>query len=329
MLTGPTQSDYFGDSFRGFPTPNESSLRTGLTPGGGGSMFPAASPSTQAFLNLASGGVTPSTADFQQSALRAAAVVASQTKFPTTTAPTSQPEAVTSGMERPSFSQPPAQPPQQARPQDMFGQHDVSTAANDLLSFATQNGPRNGQQPFAITSQPPPPTTNGVHMPVQPVNHDQSRRNTKGSINSVSISGSADTGDFSDSEGEQKTATRSRANTKKGGNAKQSAGSRRKAEETPKGGNKKSKANNGTARSVTAEEEDSDEGTSPKAPDTHADGRKMTDEEKRKNFLERNRYVILGIYNFAWLKMFQGCCAQMSPAQEAVAGQPPAKGRTV
>lgn len=292
MLTGPTQNDYFSESFRGFPTPNESSLRTGLTPGGGGSMFPAPSPNTQAFLNLASGGVTPSTADFQQSALRAAAA-ASQAKFTTTSAPTSQPEAVTSGMERPSaFSQAPAQPSQPARPQDMFGQHDVSTAANDLLSFSQQNGPRNGQQPFAISTQPSPPTTNGAHMPVQPVTHDQSRRNTKGSINSVSISGSAETGDFSESEGEQKTATRSRANTKKGTNTKQATGSRRKAEETVKGGNKKSKANNGAARSVTAEEEDSEDDNS-KAPDTHADGRKMTDEEKRKNFLERNRVAAL------------------------------------
>src|SRR6185436_4720757 len=76
MLTGPTaQSDYFDPHFRGsFPTPNESSMRTGLTPGGGGSMFPAPSPNSQALFNqLQSGGATPSTLDFHRTALSAAA----------------------------------------------------------------------------------------------------------------------------------------------------------------------------------------------------------------------------------------------------------------
>ena len=303
MLSGPAgQTDYFSESFRGFPTPNESSLRTGLTPGGGGSMFPAPSPNTAAALfNLQSGGVTPSTADFQQSAIRAAEE-ARRTKPPVTSAPTSQPEPTTSTMDRPStFAQAPPQPQQQqpqARPaQDMFGQHDVSTAANDLLSFATQsqqNGPRNGQQPFAMSNQAQPPTTNGGHMPVQPVTHDQSRRNTKSSINSINMSiGSADTGDFSDSDNEQnKTASRARGNTKKGGNTKQAAGSRRKAEDTTKGGNKKNKGNNGVARSVTAEEEeDSDDGS--QKGENGEGSKKMTDEEKRKNFLERNRVAAL------------------------------------
>jgi ATF/CREB family transcription factor len=36
---------------------------------------------------------------------------------------------------------------------------------------------------------------------------------------------------------------------------------------------------------------DSDDDMDIKDEDTHKDGRKMTDEEKRKNFLERNRYV--------------------------------------
>ncbi|KAK4982614.1 hypothetical protein LTR28_002672, partial [Elasticomyces elasticus] len=69
MLTGPTgASDYFSSDhhFPGsFPTPNESSLRTGLTPGGGGSMFPAPSPNSQALFNaMQSSGATPGTLDF-------------------------------------------------------------------------------------------------------------------------------------------------------------------------------------------------------------------------------------------------------------------------
>lgn len=63
MLSGP---NYFDDNFRAsFPTPNESSLRSGLTPGGGGSMFSAPSPSSQAIFNtIQSGGATPGTLEF-------------------------------------------------------------------------------------------------------------------------------------------------------------------------------------------------------------------------------------------------------------------------
>ena len=270
-------------------------------------MFPAPSPNTQAFLNnLQSGGVTPSTADFQQSALRAAAQ-ASSTKLPATSAPTSQPEAAPSAMERPNQFAQPTQQSQQAparQAQDMFGGHDVSTAANDLLSFANQPGTRNGQQPFAISSQAQPASTNGAHMPVQPISHDQGRRNTKGSLNSISV-GSVDTADFSDSDNEQKNAgSRARGGTKKGANnTKQSTGSRRKAEETSKGGNKKSKGNNGVARSVTAEEEDSEEEGSTKMENGEGN-KKMTDEEKRKNFLERNRYVSFSASSLFLLSCF-------------------------
>ncbi|KAF2704726.1 hypothetical protein K504DRAFT_515992 [Pleomassaria siparia CBS 279.74] len=290
MLTGPTsQTDYFSESFRGFPTPNESSLRTGLTPGGGGSMFPAPSPNTQAIFNLQSGGVTPSTADFHQSALRAAAQ-ANQTKLPTSAAPTSQPEIAQIEMRQ---NYPQAQPPAQRGQNDHYANHDVSNAANDLLSFATQNGnsrSNGGRMDFSMPNQPQQ-LTNVAHMPVQPVNQENGRRNTKGSINSMP--GSADTGDFSDSgRSEQKTTTRSRG--KKGAaNGKQTGGTKRKANDAPKGNNQKTKANNGTAMSVGDEEEfDSDDESNMKV---EADGttRKMTDEEKRKNFLERNRVAAL------------------------------------
>lgn len=281
MLTGPTnQADYFSESFRGFPTPNESSLRTGLTPGGGGSMFPAPSPNTQAIFNLQSTGVTPGTAEFQQSALRAAAQAqANQTKAAGTSGPTSQPDNTTAGMDRANNF--PLQQPQQRRAQnDPYANHDVSNAANDLLSFATQNGgARNGQQPYSM-----PPQQQGMHaghMPVQPVGHDNSRRNTKGSINSMG--GSADNGDFSESGHSDEARTNTRARGKKGAaNQKQAAGTKRKADE-PKGNSRK--------KSVAASlgDEDEDMGSDDDMKNDEINGRKMTDEEKRKNFLERNR----------------------------------------
>ncbi|KAL6705060.1 Transcription factor [Coniothyrium glycines] len=288
MLSGPTgQTDYFSESFRGFPTPNESSLRTGLTPGGGGSMFPAPSPNTQAIFNLQSAGVTPGTGDFQQAAMRAAAQQnANSHKAHTSAAPTSQPEAATAGMDRQNNYQ---QGQQQQRTQnDPYANHDVSSAANDLLSFASQNGgARNNQPPF--TMAPQQQSMNAGHMPVQPVNTNQHRRDTKGSINSIQ---SADTGDFSESgQSEQnKSATRSRA--KKGAvNGKQTAGAKRKADDAPKGGRKKS-----TAASIADDmmmDDDSDDDQNIKEEEYDSKGKKMTDEEKRKNFLERNRVAAL------------------------------------
>ncbi|KAH7383886.1 Aft1 HRA domain-containing protein [Pyrenochaeta sp. MPI-SDFR-AT-0127] len=279
MLSGPTgQTDYFSESFRGFPTPNESSLRTGLTPGGGGSMFPAPSPNTQAIFNLQSAGVTPGTADFQQSALRAAAQ-ANHSK-PTTSAPTSQPEAVVAGMDRQNNFQ---QQQQQRTQNDPYANHDVSSAANDLLSFASQNGgARNGQPAFSMPPQQQ--SMNAGHMPVQPVNPNHARRDTKGSINSIQ---SAETGDFSESGQSEQTKTATRSRAKKGAaNGKQAAGTKRKADDAPKGGRKKSNA----APSIGDEmEDDSDDENNIKEEEYDSKGRKMTDEEKRKNFLERNR----------------------------------------
>lgn len=286
MLSGPaTQTDYFSESFRGFPTPNESSLRTGLTPGGGGSMFPAPSPNTQALFNLQSGIATPSTADFQQSALRAAAQ-ANQSKYPPTSAPAlhSQPEATTSMSQPAGF--PTSHPGQSARGQaDSYNHNDVSNAANDLLSFATQTSSTRNGMPYAMPSQAAQSNNMG-HMPVQPVGADRSRRNTKGSINSMnSLAGSADTADFSESgQSEQKTTTRSRTRkTTANGNTK--SGAKRKADETK--ANSRKKANTGA--SLNGMEDDSEEETSPKPEDN----KKMTDEEKRKNFLERNRVAAL------------------------------------
>ena len=247
-------------------------------------MFPAPSPNTQAIFNLQSAGVTPGTGDFQQAAMRAAAQ-ANQNK--TTAAPTSQPDTATAGMDRQNYQQ--AQQQQQRSQNDPYANHDVSSAANDLLSFASQNGggARSNQPPFSMAPNKMAPNNQSVnagHMPVQPVGADHNRRNTKGSINSMA---SADTGDFSESGGsEQNKGSRTRG--KKGAaNGKQTAGTKRKADDAPKGGRKK-----GTAISMD-DEDDSEDEQNLKEEEFDSKGRKMTDEEKRKNFLERNRYVFL------------------------------------
>lgn len=306
MLSGP--ADYFSE-IRGFPTPNESSLRTGLTPGGGGSMFPAPSPNTQAIFNLQSAGVTPGTGDFQQAALRAAAHhQANHNKSLTTSAPTSQPDAAAAGMDRQNNYQP-AQPQHQRSQNDPYANHDVSSAANDLLSFASQNGgARNNQAPFSMAPQQP--SMNAGHMPVQPANPNQHRRDTKGSINSIQ---SHETGDFSESgQSDQNKATRSRA--KKGGaNGKQNTGSKRKADDVPKGGRKKSTAAPSIGDEMMDDDSD-DENNMIKEEEYDSKGKKMTDEEKRKNFLERNRYA----------RLSQRCLILANPKQSRRAQVPTA-----
>jgi ATF/CREB family transcription factor len=189
--------------------------------------------------------------------------------------------------------QPPVTQPQRPH-KDPYAE--VSIAANDLLSFAQQSGTsRAGAQTFAIPPQPTQVSKATHHMPVQPVEQvNGGRRNTKGSINS--LPGSIDPGDFSESgQSEQKTNTRSRSKKGAATNGKQNAGSKRKADE-PKANNRK-KVGNGTSGmgsmggSMGSMDDDSEEDTSPKPED----GKKMTDEEKRKNFLERNRSAVFSL----------------------------------
>lgn len=247
MLEGPAGGgDYFGNISRGFPTPNESSLRTGLTPGGGGSMFPAPSPNSQALFNsLQSGGATPGTLDFHRTALNAAV----RNKYPNTSNPQEQ-SAQNGAMDAP---------------------HDAADAANGLFMLSK------GGQANQFAQQ-----TGGQQM------QTRSQGGQRGS------NASADTGD--DQEDDSKPATRG----KKGAKA-QPANGRRKSEATPKSSNKRQKGNSGAANVDPALDPDAnDEDDESEGDDQLDDGKnsgkangnkKMTDEEKRRNFLERNRCV--------------------------------------
>lgn len=282
MLSGPT-GDYFGDShhLRGGFTPNESSLRTGLTPGGGGSMFPAPSPNSQALFNqLASGGATPSTLDFHRTALSAAAAQ-KRNEAQVQHNITSQPQ---NGIDmKPSQTQPAAN-------SELFGQHDANDAANGLFMLASQS--RNSSQgvnQYAMAQQQP------VHAHPQNNNHamgiEPGTNRTNGSISTASGRGVSEaSGNHSDDSEAARPNTRGKG---KKGSAQAQTNGRRKAEETPSKApaSKKAKGNNGTANSMSYMEPEppSDEEIDMKQDEYNANGRKMTDEEKRKNFLERNR----------------------------------------
>ncbi|KAI9657630.1 MAG: hypothetical protein M1821_002806 [Bathelium mastoideum] len=304
MLTGPTAAnDYFGDHFRGgFPTPNESSLRTGLTPGGGGSMFPAPSPNSQALFNsLQSGGATPSTLDFHRTAMNARAASQANNNYNTNTSngqtSQSQEQSSNTTTDAKQFQPPTSQPQGQS---DIFGQGDANDAANGLYMLAQANGGRNNNQQFALPQQP---AQNMAHMgnPMNQQGQDSTPQSTgrggnKASIGSMSTArGMSEGGEFSESGNSEQNKPAPKTKGKKGSTGKSQSNGRRKAEETPSKppANKRQKANSGVPNPELELDESDDDDDGGSVKQEGEGGRKMTDEEKRKNFLERNRVAAL------------------------------------
>lgn len=248
MLPGPTGSnDYFDSIGRGFPTPNESSLRTGLTPGGGGSMFPAPSPNSQALLQqLQSGGATPSTIEFHRTALAA--------KKNAGNGPTSNA----------NDQEPTSNPTMDAKPPTAtdFTQHDAADAANGLFMLAKGGQANNMQMNQAAAMQ----------------------NETRAAARRVSQNNGAHAREMSGDGSEQELPKPAKGKGKKNAPKANVANNRRKADEAAaKGPNKKAKMT----------ESPSDDSEDEEMRNSNMDPKKMTDEEKRRNFLERNRYVNL------------------------------------
>lgn len=292
MLSGPT--DYFTDSHHlrgGFPTPNESGLRSGLTPGGSGSMFPAPSPNSSAlFAQLASGGATPSTLDFHRTAISAASK-----RDQTNGALPPQPQATTSQpQEMPSVV--PVVKTESKPTSGPFDPHD-NDAANGLFMLAQgRNGAPQSTTQFAavpashsaIPAHPPPPPPPAVQNPTQvaTVSH------TNGGSVDMSTRGVSEGSMMSDGSDLPKANSRG-----KGKRNPPATNGRRKADE-PAGKappSKKAKGNannaimNGGMGGMSVEPSDDEDDDDDMDDMGGKDKSKMTDEEKRKNFLERNR----------------------------------------
>ena len=284
MLGGPVgTADYFDQSIRGsFPTPNESSLRTGLTPGGGGSMFPAPSPNSQAIFNqLQSAGATPGTLDFHRTAMNVAAAN-NNLKAPNGT--TSQ------------------APDQRAPVAPMDQSHHDSEAASGLylLAQATNNAHSNNQ--FAMPTAPANDMRNNhtQSSETSPNMAKRAARNVNGSIGgsmSGSVRGQSEMSNEHSDSADQKPTTRNRGkrtSTAKTGGA---ANGRRKAEEpaSKPPAAKKQKQAQPINMNIDMDGMDSDDNNNidQSQDQYHENGKKMTDEEKRKNFLERNRSVAI------------------------------------
>ncbi|KAI0392090.1 Aft1 HRA domain-containing protein [Xylariaceae sp. FL0594] len=289
MLSGPT--DYFGDTshtLRSGFTPNESSIRTGLTPGGSGSMFPVASPNSQAiFAQLASGGgATPSTLDFHRTALSAAAAKNREKQHQPLNPPpvTSQPQEI-NGAIGGAATKPETKPAPGA-----FDPHD-NDAANGLFMLAQgaqgRNGPPQTQFPVAgnqpVHAHPPP-----VPVPVKPTSTSP-QLNGRGAVPHLIARGVSEAASNVSEESEV-----AKPNTRGKGKRGASMAGRRKAEEPPAKApaNKRTK----TASSVPSSHSQDDMTSDEEDPKANMEGQtksKMTDEEKRKNFLERNRVAAL------------------------------------
>ncbi|OWP00378.1 hypothetical protein B2J93_3928 [Marssonina coronariae] len=280
MLPGPTkEDDYFGNNHMrgGFPTPNESGMRSGLTPGGSGSMFAEPSPSTTSYLDRLIGSgqglTTPGAAEFARSAIAAAA----------------ERRTRPNGVNLPNITSQPVDPmmTMDVKPPQLPGNFDeTNDAANGLFMLAQQsNGPQQ-TNPYTVAPQ--------AVVQIQQLGQQQEPSPHMAHRNGGSIStqsGREMSGGLSEEEHSNKPKTRTKG--------------KRSAPETPANGNgrrkgndqparapvtKKSKANNGNPVDM---DQLSEEELDMNKEEYHANGKKMTDDEKRKNFLERNRIAAL------------------------------------
>ncbi|KAM5352466.1 hypothetical protein ACJ41O_005189 [Fusarium nematophilum] len=320
MLSGPA-NDYFGDTHHlrgGFPTPNESSLRTGLTPGGSGSMFPAPSPNSQAlFAQLASGGATPSTLDFHRTAMSAAAK-RDQNGAPPRSQGQPQPPPPPQQQQPPSVTSQPQDMPNgaaatkpEAKPASgPFDPHD-NDAANGLFMLAQgRNGAQNTNQ-FAATSGAP---GHAHPAPVAPQNMNTSPQMS--SLNGGSVRGMSEGSMASDDSDQARPNTRG-----KGKRNPPPTNGRRKADEPPA----KAPANK-KPKTHPAMNDNFDDVSDDESKMKHEEGgskSKMTDEEKRKNFLERNRVAALKCRQRKkqWLANLQTKVEMFSTENDALTAQ--------
>jgi len=318
MLSGPA-NDYFGDTSHitrgtGF-TPNESSLRTGLTPGGSGSMFPAASPNSQAlFAQLASGGATPSTLDFHRTAMsaaaakqqqnRAEAAQANQAAAAATSAPEGNAPAIKSEVKPASGS---------------FDPHD-NDAANGLFMLAQgaqgrSNAPAQPQQYPVGGTQAPHGHSTSAHP---------GQANTSPHMNGNGAAlprGASEVSGASDGSEAAKPALKGKG--KRGSTG--AVNGRRKADEPPTKqppGKKTKTALSEPMEPMSDEEMSDDDDDDAPGPDGKPKP-KMTDEEKRKNFLERNRVAALKCRQRKkqWLANLQNKVEMFSSENDALTAQ--------
>jgi len=320
MLSGPANDYFSSDHIRSFPTPNESSLRTGLTPGGSGSMFPVTSPNPALFALAGSTAPTPGTVDFHRTALSAAAANREQkSQAQTQQSVTSQPQALqqmsNGGAPLKNETKPTSGP---------FDPHD-NDAANGLFMLAQG---RNGTQPPQPQQQYPVVAPPQIHTTAAPAPTVQALSTSPQMNGNASIAGSSARGVSEAASAGSDESEIARPNTRAKGkrNSGGGASSRRKAEDNHVKGpaSKKAKTNGGAAPSLNGSFDDMDHSDDEMMQDHEGNGKsKMTDEEKRKNFLERNRVAALKCRQRKkqWLANLQNKVEHFSNENDALTSQ--------
>lgn len=220
-------------------------------------MFPSPGPASM-LQQLQSGGATPSTLEFHRTALNAARKNGAPTSNPQESELLQQ--TTTMEMNKPG------------PPMDPFTHPDATDAANGLYMLAKGGQTDNGQ--FAQPGSQAASVRDAYSRHHTPLN---------GGLGMIR-SGDDPNGSASDGTIDQAKPNGRSKGKRAAPKTSNSANGRRKAEDSSKGANKKAKGSNGSAIDKLQDEEDLDM--------PPANGKKMTDDEKRKNFLERNRYVL-------------------------------------
>ena len=289
MLQGPISNGPLGfdtHHLRTGLTPNESGIRSGLTPGGSGSMFPVPSPSASGLFQL--GTSTPSTMEFQRTALSAASL----RKQPTLTSiapPLNKPEFSVTAPDARDHNSSTTKPRQLSNTFDADPAHNAANGLymlaqahqqNDQYSNSTVTAPTNtgiisGQSNLGSTQDDTSPNPKKRAL----VTNTSMARAT-GTAMAGNVRGVSEMSEDMASDSDESDDDKRGNGDGKGG--KRTAGRGRKND--PKS-NKRAKVGQGSANG-SGDDQDNDNMM-------NENGKKMTDEEKRKNFLERNRFVTI------------------------------------
>lgn len=257
-------------------------------------MFPVASPNSALFAQLASGGATPSTLDFHRTAMSAAAKRDQangnhqQAQAQAQAQTQSQPQPQVATIQPQEMPIVPTAVKTESKPASgPFDPHD-NDAANGLFMLAQG---RNGAQATNQFAAGPGASAGQPHPAQVPQSANQPHAVARTNGGSVDASGRDVSEGSIRSDASDQTKPNARGKGKKNPPA---TNGRRKADEPPAKAppSKKAKgnANHSMNDSMSMEPSDDEDDDDDDGLDENGkDKSKMTDEEKRKNFLERNR----------------------------------------
>ncbi|KAF8471179.1 Aft1 HRA domain-containing protein [Kalaharituber pfeilii] len=325
MLQGPISNAPLGfdtHHIRTGLTPNESGIRSGLTPGGSGSMFPVPSPSPASFLQF--GSSTPSTMEFQKTALSAASALRKQHPPPALNPippPLTKPDFSVSANEDRDHNNSTTKPRQLSNAFDTDPAHHAANGLY-LLAQAHQSDHQYSSNTAAASTNAGGAQNQSSIPPMQGDNSPNSKkRNIMNNNTSVARAGTSSNTPANIrgvSEMSEDVASESEDSDDKGSKAGETKNGKRGAARTRKTDAKSNKRTKTGQGSTGGSGDDQENETQP--TDTT---KKMTDEEKRKNFLERNRVAALKCRQRKkqWLQNLQTKVEYYSQENDALTSQ--------